>query len=218
MNRSIAGFGAALLVVLVAGCGRGGTSAAATVPVGSATVAAPATAPSTVASASGAPSSVSATPTTTASWLVSGRGIGPLLLGRTWKDLSADPAVVGLTGDIASCPTASLMSGEYQFAITFDTTGASGPNATVTSVGVMAFQGQGRPTPPVVGQGGVTLGSSAAGVEAAYPGGSWGTPAFNPAVERIYVLDAGPVTFGVTGDRVEDIVVGARDVPYEYCG
>lgn len=127
-----------------------------------------------------------------------------------------------LRGDLATCPTLFITRDEIQFAVTFAPGTGTGSDSgrTVSEVSVLARSDGGSAAGQVLGDAGVTLGSSARDTEAAYPGGKWLRPAFNPSIERIYVVDQedGPVTYGFVGDRVAGIVVGNQDIPYEYCG
>ncbi|HEY0117800.1 MAG TPA: hypothetical protein VGC04_03365, partial [Cellulomonas sp.] len=159
------------------------------------------------------------TPTSSGNtWALSASGVGPLTLGRTWGQLAADPTIA-LDGDLAGCSTVFLMVPGYQIAVGFS--GSQGDVARDRAVRFVDVQAsEGAIGTPVLGESGVTLGSTAAAVEKAYPGGTWAVPAFNPEMDRIYVVDGGaaPITFGFAGDVVTGVVVGERDLAYEFCG
>ena len=211
---------AGLLSLGVAGCasqagGPVATGAAATTPPATSAASSSAPVPSDPVTPSPTPPSPTPAP---GEWDVSAQGIGPLRLGRSYAELVADPDVL-LDGSLETCATQFVMRPGYQFAVSFPA-GEKGDDAalpTVTAV-TAAPHGNGDGTTTVLGAGGVTFGSSAAAVEAAYPGGKWGEPAANREVERIYLVDPGPVAFEFAGDAVTAIVVGRTDVPYEYCG
>jgi heat shock protein HslJ len=175
----------------------------------------------TATSTVGVPTTSPTTAPAQAAWQVSGAGIGPIRLGRTLKELADDPAVRLNTSATpgAPCLARFLMTPGYQISVEFAGAPGTDPGngAVVASVSALALDG--TSAIPVIGRSGVALGSSAAEVETAYPGGTW-TSATTYSSDRTYVTSDGsvPITFGLAGDAVAEILVGRADIPVEFCG